>query len=31
MTELAAGHASWDTKTVLRRLGALSDNPDAQQ
>ena len=26
LTELAAGHASWDTKTVLRRLGALTDD-----
>lgn len=25
-TELTAGHASWDTKTVLRRLGALADD-----
>jgi hypothetical protein len=26
LTELAAGQASWDTKTVLRRLGALTDD-----
>lgn len=26
LTELAAGHASWDTKTVLRRLSALTDD-----
>jgi len=26
LTELTAGHASWDTKTVLRRLGALTDD-----
>jgi Plasmid pRiA4b ORF-3-like protein len=26
LTELAAGHASWDTKTVLRRLGALTND-----
>jgi hypothetical protein len=24
LTQLAAGHAAWDSKTVLRRLGALS-------
>ena len=26
LTELGAGQASWDTKTVLRRLGALTDD-----
>ncbi len=26
LTELAAGHASWNTKTVLRRLGALTND-----
>lgn len=26
LTELAAGHAAWDTRTVLRRLGALTDD-----
>jgi hypothetical protein len=26
LTELTAGHASWNTKTVLRRLGALRDD-----
>src|SRR5262249_55361201 len=26
LTELTAGHASWDTRTVLRRLGALTDD-----
>ena len=26
LNELAAAHASWDTKTVLRRLGALTDD-----
>jgi len=26
LTKLAAGQASWDTKTVLRRLGALTDD-----
>ncbi len=26
LTELAAGQAAWDTKTVLRRLGALTDD-----
>jgi hypothetical protein len=26
LTEHAAGQASWDTKTVLRRLGALTDD-----
>ncbi|HTX84429.1 MAG TPA: hypothetical protein VME44_19755 [Streptosporangiaceae bacterium] len=26
LTELGANHASWDTKTVLRRVGALSDD-----
>jgi hypothetical protein len=26
LTELAAGHASWDSKTVLRRLGALAED-----
>ena len=26
LTELAAGQACWDTKTVLRRLGALTDD-----
>jgi hypothetical protein len=26
LTDLTAGHASWDTKTVLRRLGALTDD-----
>jgi hypothetical protein len=26
LTELAAGQASWDTKAVLRRLGALTDD-----
>ena len=26
LTELAAGQASWDTRTVLRRLGALTDD-----
>jgi hypothetical protein len=26
LTERAAGQASWDTKTVLRRLGALHDD-----
>lgn len=26
LDDLAAGHASWDTKTVLRRLGALADD-----
>jgi hypothetical protein len=25
LTQLAAGQAAWDTKTVLRRLGALTD------
>jgi Plasmid pRiA4b ORF-3-like protein len=26
LTEIAAAHASWNTKTVLRRLGALTDD-----
>jgi hypothetical protein len=26
LTEFAAGQAAWDTKTVLRRLGALTDD-----
>src|SRR5215468_9512244 len=26
LTELTAGHASWDTRIVLRRLGALTDD-----
>jgi hypothetical protein len=26
LTEFAAGQASWDTKTVLRRLGAFTDD-----
>jgi len=26
LTELTAGHASWNTKTVLRRLGAFTDD-----
>ena len=26
LTELGANHASWDTKTALRRLGALTDD-----
>ena len=26
LTELTAGHASWDTKAVLRRLGAFTDD-----
>jgi hypothetical protein len=26
LTELTAGHASWDTRTVLRRLSALADD-----
>lgn len=26
LSDLDAGHASWDTKTVLRRLGALADD-----
>jgi hypothetical protein len=26
LTELAASHACWDTKTALRRLGALADD-----
>ena len=26
LTELTAGHASWNTKTVLRRLGALTND-----
>ncbi len=26
LTDLTAGHACWDTKAVLRRLGALADD-----